>query len=222
MGVFRHGMAGPANRETPVTRAGVSLLRASTVAADTRRLCSAVLAVFWAAIYLLRNGTVSVIAGTLAREISPRTISARWRRCHFLASVTVWSASSASIPSSIRGSATPSGTTGLSRYGELFISVPVIGFRGHCPRAARAPGARNASQVRAGFFLLRVLYPPHSRPPIGAGLPRSACLCRPRCDIRRSETESLPTLSWSKRDSNRWFPRQTGRLSEQTSFWPIT
>jgi hypothetical protein len=55
------------------------------------------------------------------------------------------------------------GEEGLSRYGELFMSAPVIGLLGHCPRSARAPGASNASQGRAGFFPSRVLYPPHSR-----------------------------------------------------------
>jgi hypothetical protein len=52
---------------------------------------------------------------------------------------------------------------GQSRYGEWSMSVPVIGLLGHCPRAARAPGASNASQGRAGFFPSRVFYPPHSR-----------------------------------------------------------
>ena len=40
----------------------------------------------------------------------------------------------------------------------------LIGFRGHRPRSARAPGARNASQERADFFPSRVFYPSHSRP----------------------------------------------------------
>ena len=73
---------------------------------------------------------------------SPRINSARWRRRRVLAGPAV--ASSTSIFSSIRGSATARGRSGLSRYGELFILVPTVGFRGHCQRAALAPGARNA------------------------------------------------------------------------------
>jgi hypothetical protein len=48
------------------------------------------------------------------------------------------------------------------------MSVPVIGLLGRCPRSARAPGASNASQGRAGFFPSRVFYPPHSRPKVRA------------------------------------------------------
>jgi hypothetical protein len=53
------------------------------------------------------------------------------------------------------------------QIGGRSFQVLVIGFRGHNPRAARAPGARNASQERADFFPSRVFYPSHSRPRSG-------------------------------------------------------
>jgi hypothetical protein len=88
----------------------------------------------------------------------------------------------ASVSASIDRNATASGTNGLSRYGEFFISVPVIGLLGQCPRSARAPGASNASQGRAGFFPSRVFYPPRSRHKVRATITPPFSGAAPACD----------------------------------------
>ena len=142
-------------------------------------------------IYDHRSGAIPLQRPILSPLLGSRLPASRWRACQrpVIAGTLAWREQPAhqlgslaeapllggecsgdllSIALSIRGRATASGSSGLSRYGELFIPVPVIGLLGHCPRAARAPGVSNASQEGAGFFPLRVFYPPHSRPKVRA------------------------------------------------------
>jgi hypothetical protein len=82
----------------------------------------------------------------------------------FLGGTHFMSASSASICSSIRGSVTARGIRGRSRYGELFISGPVIGFSGRDPADSAGAGSRKRLTGRRELLSSReVLYPLHSR-----------------------------------------------------------
>jgi hypothetical protein len=89
---------------------------------------------------------------------SPRINSARWWRRGASAGPAVGSA--ASICASIRGSATARGRSGRSRYGELFISVPLFGFLGraseqHWRRELETPQRRARAYFPYGSCISR-------------------------------------------------------------------